>query len=112
MAIVFPLSTYRLSPKTAFEDVDSISRSEFSDGSMAIREIGASDYRIIQCKFVEMYLQEADDFAQYVRDNKAQEFDFVYLAKTYRGYIWSAPKTTFESGNVALVSFSFRGVLT
>lgn len=111
MATIFPLATYPLSPKTGFLDNHVMGRDDMDDGSINVRILGDNTYRTIKCVFVEMSSTNADVFEEYLRYNRAVEFDIVYKTKTYRGHIWSDVKVNYKHSDSAVVSFAFKGVV-
>jgi len=113
MATTFPLSTYPLSATTGMEDDYAVERDIMDDGEMAVRVMGASTYREFKCVFQPMSLQTSKTFTDYLRTNRATEFDIVTAwsspQTTYRGYIWSNTQVDASEGNLVIPSFTFRG---
>lgn len=113
MPTTFPLSTYPLDSTTGLEDEHTVERDLMDDGEMAVRVLGASTYRIFTCVFTPMSVQTAKTFADYLRTNRATEFDIITAytspVTTYRGYIWSNIEEDNTEGNLSVFSFAFRG---
>lgn len=115
MATTFDLTTYPLSDRSRFVDDHTVARDLLDDGTMRIRVLGASTFRIIRCVFEHLTEADAATFEAYLITNRATLFDMVFPfdspVTTYQGYIWSTPQNTVTNGTFHVVSFDFRGVV-
>lgn len=111
MATTFPLSTYKLDDTTRFADSVRYVRQELDDGTPALAVLGDTRYRVIRCVFGPMYGDTSKTLETYLVDNLGTEFDIVYKSNTYRGYLWSDPKTEPFDGDMTRVMVDFRGYL-
>jgi hypothetical protein len=118
MATTFPLSNYRLRQSSVMSDDPVMARDILDDGEMRIRQLGASNFSTIRCVFNPISTDTKITFQDYLRTNRATEFDMTIdtpspssptiVAKIYRGYIWSSPTYQKQDG-LYTVSFEFRG---
>lgn len=111
----FDLTTYPLSNRTRMQADHVVQRDLMDDGTMGVRVLGGSTFRLIACEFQPMTEATSAAFASYLITNRATELDMVFTfgspLETYRGYIWSDPTFTPASGKLHVWRFNFRGKL-
>lgn len=113
MATTFPLSTYPLSDKTRMSDDHTVARDLLDDGTMRVRVLGGSTYRLIRCVFENLTESQASTLEDYLITNRVTEFDMVLDSEspitTYQGYLWGDPQITVAHGVLHSVRVDFRG---
>lgn len=109
MATTFDLTTYTLEDRTRFSDEPTAAHDIMDDGSMRVRELRDSEYRLFRCTFTPRLGADADTLVQYLRGNVSTEFDLVHEGTTYRGYFMGKADTAHTDGDVGRVTMQFRG---